>query len=151
MVEEWISLLEAYGGMEAITKDNDVIVNEGSIASPQLFDGTAMLVNLGWSKRGMGVHASFRRLENFSFYSDRYAEGNTYNQQMINFIPALTKQQDYLLTNIYVYSSQPRLFMSSEAEKRAGEVGTQVDFFYTFDRKTKLGKYGTRIDRKSVV
>src|SRR5690625_7388435 len=65
---------------------------------------------------------------------------------MINFIPALTKQQDYLLTNIYVYSSQPRLFMSSEAEKRAGEVGTQVDFFYTFDRKTKLGKYGTRID-----
>src|SRR5690625_6734941 len=64
---------------------------------------------------------------------------------MINFIPALTKQQDYLLTNIYVYSSQPRLFMSSEAEKRAGEVGTQLDFFYTFDRKTSLGKYGTRI------
>lgn len=134
-----------YGGMEAIAKDKDVIVNEGSIASPQLFDGTAMLVNLGWSMRGMGVQASFRRLENFSFYSDRYAEGNTYNQQMINYIPALTKQQDYLLTNIYVYSSQPRLFMSSEAEKRAGEVGTQVDFFYTFDRKTSLGKYGTRI------
>src|SRR5690625_5911382 len=104
-----------------------------------------MLVNLGWYKRGMGVLASFRRLENFSFYSDRYAEGNTYNQQMINFIPALTKQQDDLLTNIYVYSSQPRLFMSSEAEKRAGEVGTQVDFFYTFDRKTKLLKYDTRI------
>src|SRR5699024_12333433 len=93
----------------------------------------------------MGVHASFRRLENFSFYSDRYAEGNTYNQQMINFIPALTKQQDYLLTNIYVYSSQPRLFMSSEAERRAGEVGTQVDFFYPSDRTTKLGKYATRI------
>ncbi len=134
-----------YGGIEAIAKDNDVIVNEGNIASPQLFDGTAMLVNLGWSQRGMGINATFRRLENFSFYSDRYAEGNIYNQQMINYIPALTKQQDYLLTNIYVYSSQPRLFMSSEAEKRAGEVGSQVDFFYTFDRKTTLGKYGTRI------
>lgn len=134
-----------YGNMEAITKDEDVIVNEGSIGSPQLFDGTAVLLNLGWSMRGMGVNASFRRLENFSFYSDRYAEGNTYNQQMINYVPALTKQQDYLLTNIYVYSSQPRLFMSSEAEKRAGEVGTQVDFFYTFDRETSLGKYGTKI------
>lgn len=134
-----------YGGIEAITKDKDVIVNEESIASPQLFDGTAMLVNLGWSTKGMGVNASFRRLENFSFYSDRYAEGNTYNQQMINYVPGLTKQQDYLLTNIYVYSAQPRLFMSSEAEKRAGEVGTQVDFFYSFDRATTLGKYGTKI------
>lgn len=134
-----------YGGVEAIAKDKDVIVNEGSVSSPQLFDGTAMLVNLGWSMRGMGVHASFRRLENFSFYSDRYAEGNTYNQQMVNFIPALTKQQDYLLTNIYVYSSQPRLFMSSEAEKRAGEVGAQIDFFYTFNRKSTLGKYGTKV------
>lgn len=134
-----------YGGIEAIAKDKDVIVNEESISSPQLFDGTAMQVNLSWSQRGMGVNASFRRLENFSFYSDRYAEGNTYNQQMINYIPALTKQQDYLLTNIYVYSSQPRLFMSSEAEKRAGEVGAQVDFFYTFKRSTALGKYGTKL------
>lgn len=134
-----------FGGIEAIAKDKDVIVNEGNISSPQLFDGTALLVNLGWSQRGMGINASFRRLENFSFYSDRYAEGNTYNQQMVNYIPALTKQQDYLLTNIYVYSAQPRLFTSSEAEKRAGEVGGQFDFFYTFNKETALGKYGTKI------
>lgn len=134
-----------FGSFEALAKDEDVIVAEGSIASEQLFDGTALLMNLGYSQRGLGINATFRRLENFAFYSDRYAEGNIYNQQLINYVPGLTKQQDYLLTNIYVYSSQPRLFMSSESEKRAGEVGTQVDFFYTFDRKSSLGKYGTKI------
>lgn len=133
-----------YGGIEAIAKDRDVIVNEGFISSPQLFDGTAMLVNLGYAQRGLGINTTFRRLENFSFYADRYAEGNQYNEQLINYTPAITKQHDYLLSNIYVYNSQPRLIFD-EYEKRAGEVGAQVDVYYSFDRKSTLGKVGTKL------
>src|SRR5690606_5681465 len=133
-----------YGGVEAITKDPDVIVNEEVISSPQHFDGTALQVNLGYAQKGLGINSTFRRLENFSFYADRYAEGNIYNEQIINYVPALTKQHDYLLSNIYVYNAQPRLLFN-DTEKRAGEVGTQVDVYYSFDKETLLGKFGTKI------
>lgn len=133
-----------YGGVEAITKDPDVIVNEGAISSPQLFDGTALQVNLGYAQKGLGINSTFRRLENFSFYADRYAEGNVFNEQIVNYVPALTKQHDYLLSNIYVYNAQPRLLFG-DAENRAGEVGTQLDVYYSFDKESTLGKLGTKI------
>jgi len=134
-----------YGGVEAITKDPDVIANEGQLVSNKLYDGTALQVDLGYGAKGIGISGTFRRLENFSFYSDRLAEGNVYNQQIINYVPALTKQQDYLLTNIYVYNAQPRLVIESY-DQRFGEVGSQVDVFYTFKKGTALGgKYGTKI------
>lgn len=133
-----------YGGIEAITKDPDVIVNEGNVSSPQLFDGTALQVNLGYAQKGLGINSTFRRLENFSFYADRYAEGNVYNEQIVNYVPGLTKQHDYLLSNIYVYSAQPRLLFN-DTEKRAGEVGAQVDLYYSFDKESTLGKLGTKI------
>src|SRR5690606_33413595 len=74
-----------YGGVEGLTKDPDVLVNEGVITNPQLFDGTALLVNLGYAQKGLGISSTFRRMENFSFYADRYAEGNVYNEQLINY------------------------------------------------------------------
>lgn len=133
-----------YGGVEAIVKDPDVLINEEIVTSPQLFDGTALLANLGYTQKGLGISASFRRLENFTFYADRYAEGNQFNEQIVNYLPAITKQHDYLLSNIYVYNSQPRLLFTN-FEKRAGEVGTQVDVYYSFDKETTLGKYGTKL------
>jgi len=134
-----------FGGIEAITKDPDAVANEGALVSNKLYDGTAMLVNAGFAKKGLGLNATFRRLENFSFYSDRLAEGNTFNQQVINYIPALSKQQDYLLTNIYVYNSQPRLIIES-VNQTSGEVGTQMDIFYSIPKGSALGgKYGTKI------
>lgn len=133
-----------YGGIEAVAKDPDVIVTDGFVSSPQLFDGTALLVNLGYARSGLGINTTFRRLENFSFYANRYAEGNQYNEQLLNYVPAITKQHDYMLTNIYVYSSQPRLLFD-EYEQRAGEVGMQFDVYYTFDRESSLGKVGTKL------
>lgn len=132
-----------YGGIEAITKDPDVLINEGIVTSPQLFDGTALQVNMGYAQKGLGINSTFRRLENFTFYADRYAEGNQYNEQLINYVPAITKQHDFMLSNIYVYNSQPRLLFD-EYEKRAGEVGAQVDVYYSFDRESALGKVGTK-------
>jgi hypothetical protein len=133
-----------YGAIEANAKSNDVIVNEGQIVSNKLYDGTSMQVDLGYSQKGLGVNGTFRRLENWSFFSDRDAEGNVFNQQILNFIPGLTKQQDYLLTNIYVYNPQPRLIIES-FDQRAGEVGGQIDFFYSFKGDGFLGKYKTKI------
>ncbi|MDC8000786.1 DUF6029 family protein [Aequorivita todarodis] len=134
-----------YGGIEAITKDPDVIVTEEVVSSPQLFDGTALQVNLGYAQKGLGINSTFRRLENFSFYADRYEEGNVYNEQIVNYVPALTKQHDYLLSNIYVYNAQPRLLFSDSEKKRAGEVGGQVDVYYSFPRESLFGKFGTKL------
>ena len=103
-----------------------------------------MQIDFGYSRKGLGINSSFRRLENFNFYSDRLSEGNIYNQQTISFTPALTKQQDYMLTNIYVYNSQPRLVVN-DIEKRVGEVGIQNDIFYTFNKESFLGKYKTKL------
>jgi len=134
-----------FGGIEAITKDPDAVANEGQLVSNKLYDGTALLINAGYTQKGLGLNATFRRLENFSFYSDRLAEGNTFNQQVVNYVPALTKQQDYLLTNIYVYNAQPRLVIET-FDQHVGEVGTQVDLYYSLKKKTALGgKYGTKI------
>ncbi|MFT4847674.1 MAG: hypothetical protein ACI83B_000195 [Sediminicola sp.] len=134
-----------YGGIEVITKDPDAIANEGALVSNKLYDGTAMLVNAGYAQKGLGINGTFRRLENFSFFSDRLAEGNTFNQQVVGYVPGLTKQQDYLLTNIYVYNPQPRLVIESFGQQ-SGEVGTQFDVFYSLKKGSALGgKYGTKI------
>ena len=134
-----------YGGIEGNIKDPDAIANEGQLSSNKLYDGTSMQVDLGYAKKGIGVNATFRRLENFVFYSDRLAEGNVYNQQLINYTPALTKQQDYLLTNIYVYNSQPRLIIET-FDQRSGEVGSQIDLYYNIKKGSTLGgKYGAKI------
>lgn len=133
-----------YGGVEAGIKDEDVIANEGAVISNRLYDGTAIQVNLGYSQKGFGINNTFRRLENFAFYSDRLAEGNLFNQQLINYTPGLTKQQDYLLTNIYVYNPQPRI-ITDNIEQRVGEVGVQTDIFYSAPKESFLGKYNTKI------
>ncbi len=138
-------LNDFYAGVEAVLKNPDAIANEGQLSSNKLYDGTALQVNAGYAKKGLGINATFRRLENFSFFSDRLAEGNIFNQQVINYVPGLTKQQDYLLTNIYVYNPQPRLIIES-FDQRAGEVGTQFDLYYSFKKGSTLGgKYGTKL------
>ena len=134
-----------YAGTEVVIKDPDVVANEGVIASNKLYDGTALQVNAGYTKKGFGLNTTFRRLENFSFFADRLAEGNVFNQQVINYVPGLTKQQDYLLTNIYVYNPQPRLIIES-FDQRSGEVGFQSDLYFTLKKGTALGgKTGAKI------
>ena len=53
--------------LEGIIKDSDVIANEGVILSDKLYDGTALQLDLGYSKKGLGLNTTFRRLENFNF------------------------------------------------------------------------------------
>ena len=133
-----------YLNIEVAKKNSDVLANENIILSQRKYDGTALQLDVGYSRKGLGINTSLRRLENYNFYSDKLAEGNIYNQQTISFTPALTKQQDYLLTNIYVYNAQPRLVVNN-LEKRAGEIGVQNDIFYTFDKESLLGKFKTKL------
>ena len=133
-----------YSSAEFVSKSNDglIIFKEVRNIKP----GNAFLFDFGYGKKGFGINANFRRIENMSFYSERETTGNIYNQNIINYIPALTKQHDYLLTNIYVYQAQPPFSFQNPTLLKIGEIGGQVDLFYTLKKKTFLGgKYGTKI------
>ncbi|MDC1198617.1 DUF6029 family protein, partial [Flavobacteriaceae bacterium] len=134
-----------YGGLELASKSKDALFFEGQLVSPKLYDGTALQLNVGYGQKGLGINGTFRRLENFNFFADRQAAGNQFNDQVVNYLPGLTKQQDYLLTNIYVYNPQPALVIEN-AEQRAGELGGQIDVYYSIKKGSPLGgKYGTKI------
>ncbi len=112
------------------------------------FTGNALLYTLGYTQKGLGISATFRRLENMSFFADReFAKpaNNRFNMLNINYIPTLTKQQDYSLANIYLYQSQPNLVIA-DFNGQAGEIGGQLDVYYNIKKGTKLGgKYGTKL------
>ncbi len=112
------------------------------------FKGNALLATVGYTKKGLGISGTFRRLENMSFYTERQYNkpgSNLYNLSSMNYIPSLTKQHDYSLTNIYVYNAQPGLSIANYLGQ-AGEIGGQFDVFYRFKRKTALGgKYGMKL------
>lgn len=134
-------------------KSKDGIVNLQGDLIPDFFkSGSAILFNTGFSKSGLGIDLTLRRLENFSFLSEReptvFGENTSlnFNDKIINFVPALTKQHHSNLANIYVFQAQNRVdFISGEIMK-AGETGGQIDVFYDIQKETLLGgKYGTKV------
>lgn len=133
-----------YSKFEYVFKSKDALVEQGFIFPDKGFTGNAFLWNLGYSQKSLAIDLTFRRLENMSFYSERSASGNLDNELIVNYIPSLTKQQDYGLTNIYVYQAQPQL--SFFPLNQAGEIGFQFDIFYNIKKETFFGgKYGTKI------
>jgi hypothetical protein len=94
--------------------------------------GKALLLNGSYTKNNIGITATFRSLTNMDFRSELDAQGTVLP---VNYIPALTKQHDYLTTNIYVYNAQV-----------LGEIGGQADVFYNIPAGAKLGgRYGSKI------
>ena len=135
-----------YSGVEYITKSEDAIVNSQRFIENFSEPGSALLVNFGYSQKGLGIDATFRRLENMNFFSEREASGNVFNENIMNYLPGLTKQHDYLLTNIYVYQAQPAISVPDPSLLKYGEIGGQIDVFYQFKKGTPIGgKYGTKI------
>jgi hypothetical protein len=128
-------------------KSNDAVIqSEGQVDNRFIKPGNALLINTGFSKKGFGIDATFRRLENMSFFSERSAKGNTFNDRIMNFIPSLTKQQHLNLANIYVYQAQPNVFLEDESKVKAGEIGGQIDVFYDVKKETLLGgKNGMKV------
>ena len=129
-----------YKSKDAVVQINNQVNND--LVKP----GNALLYNTGYSKKGFGIDATFRRLENMSFFSERGAKGNQYNDRIMNFIPSLTKQHHYNLANIYVYQAQPNVILADTEIVKAGEIGGQIDVFYDVKKGTKLGgKTGLKV------
>lgn len=148
-----------YISSELDTKSRDgVLANISNDLSTKLVKtGNAFLLNMGYTKKGLGVDATFRRLENMAFYSERvpekFSNGTTsliYNDKLMNYTPALTKQQHYNVANIYVYQAQSKVDFSAEDVMKAGEIGGQIDIFYDAKKGSLLGgKYGTKFSFNS--
>ncbi len=136
-----------YASSEFNYKSPDAIVQiNNQVNNNFVKPGSALLINTGYSKKGFGIDATFRRLENMSFFSERAAKGNVFNDKIMNFVPSLTKQQHSNLANIYPYQSQPNVRLLDETLVKAGEIGGQIDVFYNFKKGTLLGgKTGTKI------
>ncbi len=123
---------------EYVFKSKDALIEFESVRPEYQFDGDALLVNLSYAKKGLGINANLRRTENFGFYSERKLTRNSFNQGLLNYIPSITKQFDYSLTNIYVYQSQPNIRFEPGGNK-AGEIGGQIDVFYNFKKGSGIG------------
>jgi len=146
-----------YSNFEYIYKSkdarlNNVIPNIVSFSEEALFDGNAITWNAGYSQKGFGIGYTFRRLENMRFFSERSAlnlNNNPTTQLSMNYLPALTKQHDYTLANIYIYQAQPGLVIENYGTPliKSGEIGHSVDVFYKIKKGTLLGgKYGTKLN-----
>lgn len=150
------ALNKFYTSAEYVYKTDDVRLNNNlpnitTFSEKKKFDGSAILWTAGYSQKGLGLSYTFRRLEGMRFFSEREASNannNPTQQLTINYLPGLTKQHDYTLTNIYVYQAQPGFSVENYESPRikAGEIGNQIDFFYKFKRGSALGgKYGTKV------
>jgi hypothetical protein len=131
-------------GGEYVYKEADAYVNNGLVENNNYQEGRAILVNTGYATKGLGINATFRALENMAFYSDRDAAGNAFLLNTVNYIPGYTKQQDYAVSNIYVYAPQAIVIIG---EEKVGEIGGQVDLYYTAAKGSLFGgKYGTKFE-----
>jgi len=75
--------------------------------------GTALYVTGAFFPKGFGFNASYHRLDNMDFRTDRESIGQTLQ---MNYIPPLSKQHAYRLLTLYPYATQMN-----------GEVGVQFD------------------------
>jgi hypothetical protein len=114
---------------EYVKKINDPNADNGFIYR----EGQAMLINAGYSKKGLGINLNGKLVDNMAFRSSRDA---LLFELPINFLPAITKQHTYnLAATLYPYATVIN-----------GENGYSAEVYYTFKKKSALGgKYGTNI------
>ncbi len=104
----------------------------GGITYNNFAPGSALMANLSYSQRGLGIMLEAHRVDNMDFRSKR---GGTGKELTLNYIPPISKQHAYTLAAFYPFATQP-----------LGELGFQGEINYTFKKKSKLGgKYGTQV------
>lgn len=104
----------------------------GSVTYNNYAPGNALMTNISYSQRGLGVMLEAHRVDNMDYRSKR---GSTGKELTLNYIPAISKQHAYTLAAFYPFATQP-----------SGELGFQGEINYTFKKKSKLGgKYGTQV------
>lgn len=111
-------------------KENDPSVDNNYIYNT----GQAALINLGYTRKGLGILLSAKSADNMSYRSDRT---KSLQDVFINYLPALTKTHTYnLVATLYPYATQP-----------LGETAFQGEVLYTIPKGSKIGgKYGMPIE-----
>lgn len=105
---------------------------KGGSTGSNFAPGNALMSNISYSQRGLGIILEGHRVDNMDFRSDRTATGK---ELTLSYIPAITKQHTYSLAALYPFATQPM-----------GELGFQGEINYTFKKKSTLGgKYGTQL------
>ena len=120
----------SYGGWslqaEYAYKGQDPSALNGYIYRP----GQALMLNMGYSRRGFSAGIQAKRIDNMGFKSSRSENGE---MLFINYLPATPKQHTYAFPSMYPYVTQV-----------GGEQGLQADVMYKIKKGTLLGgKYGT--------
>jgi len=107
--------------------------NDPSAVNNMIYkNGEALLLTTSYSTKGLGIFLTGLRTDNFDFRTVRNA---VVNNNIINYIPTLSKEHTYNLLANYSYSSQP-----------TGQIGFQAEINYKIPKKTKIGgRYGTDI------
>lgn len=145
-----------YLNTEYVFKSRDALIWRAELDPNFAKEGAALLLNFGYSKKGIGFDANLRRVENMQFLAQRNPDiypalsstSINFNDKILNFVPSLTKQHHSNLANIYVYQAQYQVVMdNSTGVNKFGEIGGQIDFFYDFKKGTAIGgKYGTKVN-----
>jgi hypothetical protein len=95
-------------------------------------NGTGVLVQASYARKGLGISAQVKRIDNMDFRSDR---NGTFNNLTLNFLPPQTRQHSYRLPTLFPWATQP-----------LGEWGMQAEIGYNFKKDTWLGgKYGMNL------
>ncbi len=95
--------------------------------------GQGINLNATYSQRGFGISGTVSSLANMALKSQRNSGPF---DSWVNYLPATSVLQTYLLAQLYPYATQPN-----------GEVSFRGDLFYTFQRGTGLGgKYGMKLE-----
>lgn len=120
-----------------VTLDGEYIIKEQdpSNDNSKIYNyGHASVINLSYTKKGLGILLSGKSVDNMSYRSDRSKD---LQDVLINYLPSLNKTHTYnLVSTLYPYATQ-----------LLGEVAFQGDVLYTFKKGTKMGgKYGTSIN-----
>lgn len=100
----------------------------GSVVADQAKPGTALLAEAGYTKGTFSVMAQTRILSRMSTMLSLYGSGTG---NMLNYLPALTRQHTYMLANLNPLQVIPD-----------GEIGAQIDVFYKIrNRKVRYDSW----------
>ena len=113
---------------ETVSKLNEDIYNPTKDAAK----GHVTTIDLGYTKGRFSGSASFRRMENMTTFIEYRPMGIGGGNSM-NYVPLLTRQHTYSLANLNPYRGS--------SVHTGGEVGGQIDLYYSLRNPKVRGKY----------
>lgn len=94
--------------------------------------GNVLYLDMGYNYKRFSVSASFRRQENMTTAIDNIYPGIG-GGNIMNYLPLLTRQHTYSLANLNPYRGS--------SVHTGGEIGGQVDVYYSLRKPKARGKY----------